>query len=95
MCAHAQPGHVTFDVHWDGSGHRSKVHEATFGFEGDFVDGNATISFSVTDDDSSVVYTSDAAGQSTVSAGVISALGRTMRAQRSRRRARSRRRPSR
>jgi hypothetical protein len=39
------------------------VADATFGFAGHYVSGPATISFTATNDGSSVVYTSDAAGQ--------------------------------
>ena len=64
------PGHASFDVRWDGSGARTKIRDTTFDFAGQFVGGNATIRFVVKDDGSDVVYTSDAAGQKTVSAGV-------------------------
>ena len=65
-----RPSHVSFDVRWAGGGDRMNVRDADFGFVGQFVSGDATISFTCQDDDSPVVYTSVAEGQSTVSAGV-------------------------
>jgi hypothetical protein len=64
------PGHASFDVRWDGSGSPTRIRDTTFDFAGRFIGGNATIRFVVADDGSGVVYTSDAAGQTTVSAGV-------------------------
>ena len=64
------PSHVSFDVRWKGGGARTKLHDTVFGFEGDFVDGPASIEFSTRQDGSKVVYRSDPAGQNTVSAGV-------------------------
>jgi hypothetical protein len=65
-----RPSHVTFDVEWHGGGTRRKVRDRVFDFAGHFVDGPATITFTASDDDDSVVYTSVAAGQSTLYAGV-------------------------
>ena len=65
-----RPSHVSFDVRWHGGGARQVVNDTTFGFGGLVVAGDATITFSCKNDDSPVVYTSVAAGQSTVSAGV-------------------------
>ena len=65
-----RPSHVSFDVRWHGGGDRLKVRDADFGFAGEFVAGDATIDFTCTDDDSPVIYTSVADGQSTLSAGV-------------------------
>jgi hypothetical protein len=65
-----RPSHVSFDVRWQGGGDRMKVRDPDFGFVGQFVAGDATIDFSCRDDDSPVVYTSVAEGQSTVGAGV-------------------------
>jgi hypothetical protein len=62
--------HVSFDVRWLGGGDRMNVRDADFGFVGQFVAGEATIDFSCRDDDSPVIYTSVAEGQSTVGAGV-------------------------
>jgi hypothetical protein len=50
-------------VTWAGRGERRAVHDETFGFEGRYVTGPATISFTASDDDSSVVYASDASAQ--------------------------------
>lgn len=63
------PSHVSFDVRWQGGGQRQKVRDTTFDFGGDFVSGDATISFAVSNDGSGVTYTSEPAGQTTVSAG--------------------------
>jgi hypothetical protein len=57
------PSRVSFDVRWAGHGAPFDLHDATFGFAGHYVSGPATISFTATNDGSSVVYTSDAAGQ--------------------------------
>jgi hypothetical protein len=66
----SRPGHASFDARWDGSGAKSKVRDATFGFAGKFVAGNSTITFTVWDDDApDLRYTSVADGQTTVSAG--------------------------
>ena len=64
------PSTVSFDVKWAGGGTRQKIHDATYGFEGDFVDGPATIDFTAQQDGSSVVYRSNPEGQITVSAAV-------------------------
>ena len=64
------PSHVSFDVRWNGGGHRQKIRDTTFDFAGDFVSGDASIVFSVWNDSSGVTYTSVADGQKTVSAGV-------------------------
>jgi hypothetical protein len=65
-----RPSRVSFDVRWLGGGDRMTVRDADFGFVGNFVAGDATIDFSCSNDDSPVVYTCVADGQSTVSAGV-------------------------
>jgi hypothetical protein len=57
------PSRVSFDVRWAGHGTPVDVHDTTFGFGGHFVTGPATISFAAANDNDSVVYTSDAAGQ--------------------------------
>jgi len=57
------PSRVSFDVRWEGHGAPVDLHDATFGFTGHYVTGPATISFTASNDDSSVVYTSDATGQ--------------------------------
>ena len=64
------PSHVSFDVEWHGGGDRLKVRDTTFDFGGSFVSGDATITFSATNDTTGVTFTSVAAGQNTVSAGV-------------------------
>jgi hypothetical protein len=56
------PSRVSFDVRWHGHGKSSKVRDKTFGFEGQYVAGKTTISFSAAQD-GGVVYRSDHAGQ--------------------------------
>jgi hypothetical protein len=57
------PGHVSFDVRWAGHGDVQRIHDEDFHFEGRYVTGPATISFTTANDDSDVVYTSDPDGQ--------------------------------
>lgn len=66
----SQPAIVSFDVRWTGARPKTKLHDTTFGFEGDFIAGTATIAFTAQDVGSNVVYTSDPAGQTTVGSGV-------------------------
>jgi len=63
------PSHVSFDVVWQGRGDRLKVRDSDFDFGGTFVSGDATVTFSASNDGSGVTYTSVADGQHTVSAG--------------------------
>lgn len=65
-----RPSHVSFDVRWHGGGDRMNVRDPDFGFVNQVVAGDATIEFTAKNDDSPIVYTSVADGQSTVSAGV-------------------------
>ena len=58
------PSRVSFDVRWAGHGAAVDLHDSTFGFMGHYVTGPATISFTGSNDDSDVVYTSDPIGQS-------------------------------
>jgi hypothetical protein len=60
------PAHVSFDVRWDGAGDRQSITDESFGFTGNYVTGNATISFSATDDTTGITYTSHADGQTNV-----------------------------
>jgi hypothetical protein len=53
------PSHVSFDVHWHGHGERRTVHDKTFGFQGNYITGPATISFTASQDGKGVVYRSD------------------------------------
>ena len=65
------PGHVSFDVRWQGGGEPTSIRDPVFGFEGSYIGGNATIMFRVYDDNRrGIVFTSDPTGQTTVSAGV-------------------------
>jgi hypothetical protein len=60
------PSRVSYDVRWSRSGDRQAIRDSTFGFVGDYVPGSATITFEAMDDHGSVIYMSDAAGQSNV-----------------------------
>ncbi len=64
------PSHVSFDARWHGRGERQKIHDTTFGFGGEYVSGETSISFTVSNDGSGVTYQSVADGQTTVGAGV-------------------------
>ena len=57
------PSRVSFDVRWAGHGTSVDLHDPTFGFMGHYVTGPATIRFTASNDNSRVVYTSDATGQ--------------------------------
>jgi len=57
------PSRVSFDVRWAGHGEPVVQHDPIFGFEGQYVTGPATISFTAANDGGSVVYRSDAEGQ--------------------------------
>ena len=56
-------------MHWT-AGDYQKIHDATFGFAGDYRFCDATIAFSASDDGSGVVYTADPGGQTTVGGGI-------------------------
>jgi len=56
-------------VQWHGGGDRQQVRDTTYRFAGSFVDGPATISFTAKNDDSDVVYRSEAHGQKLLYAG--------------------------
>ena len=60
------PSRVSFDVRWAGHGAPFDLHDTTNGFSGHYVSGPATIEFTASNNDSSVVYSSDATGQSNV-----------------------------
>jgi hypothetical protein len=57
------PSHVSFDVRWAGHGHRQKLRDTDFHFTGQYVASATTISFTASNDDGNVVYTSDPGGQ--------------------------------
>ena len=65
-----RPGHVSFDVRWDGHDRRRRIRDDAFRFVGEYRPVQAHIDFRVSDDGSDVVYTSDAHGQKTVSGGI-------------------------
>jgi hypothetical protein len=60
------PSRVTFDVRWAGHGDPIDLNDPTFGFMGHYVTGPATISFTGSNDGSTVVYRSDPTGQTNV-----------------------------
>ena len=57
------PAHVSFDVRWSGGGERTKIRDETFAFWGHYVTGDATVSFTASNDNTGVTFTSDPAGQ--------------------------------
>ena len=57
------PSHVSFDVRWSGDGDRQEIRDETFGFTGHYVNSNATISFTASNDGGDVIYSSVATGQ--------------------------------
>jgi len=63
-------GHVTFDAHWVANGPRQRLRDTDFRYTGRFMPADMRISFTVSDDNSGVVYHSVADGQVTVG-GVI------------------------
>jgi hypothetical protein len=64
------PSHVSFDCRWAGGGKRTTIHDTTYGFEGTFVDGPASMKFVARRDDTGVTYRSDPEDQITVAAAV-------------------------
>jgi hypothetical protein len=56
------PAHVSFDVRWLGHGERRKVRDEAFGFIGEYVTGDAQITFTA-QVDGGPVYRSDPGGQ--------------------------------
>jgi hypothetical protein len=64
------PSHVSFEVTWHGGGDRTKLPDPDFGFTGNYVGGDASISFTAWNDGAGVIYTSDPGGQATIGAGV-------------------------
>src|ERR1700740_2211473 len=57
------PSHVSFDVRWHGRGKRRTVRDKAFGFEGHYVTGRTTVSFTASQDGVGVIYRSDPSGQ--------------------------------
>jgi hypothetical protein len=54
---------VSFDVIWHGGGDRQKIRDEQIGFTGQYVAGPTTVSFTASNDDSDVVYSSVPEGQ--------------------------------
>jgi hypothetical protein len=61
----SRPSHVSFEVLWHGGGETSSIRDTDYGFTGDFVTGDATISFRARNDGSDVEFRSDPDDQST------------------------------
>jgi hypothetical protein len=54
---------VSFEVRWQGDGDRQKIRDEKFGFTGQYVSSPTTISFTASNDNSDVVYSSLPDGQ--------------------------------
>ena len=57
------PSVVSFEVLWHGGGDTSSIRDTTYGFEGQFTTGDATIRFRARNLGSNVEYYSDPNGQ--------------------------------
>jgi hypothetical protein len=60
------PSRVSYDIRWSGGGGRHAIDDKIFDFAGEYVPGPASISFEAMDEHGTVIYRSDAAGQSNV-----------------------------
>ena len=60
------PSKVSFEVRWEGGGDVQEIEDATFGFRGEYVTGDASISFRCQNEHSDVEYRSDPEEQSNV-----------------------------
>jgi hypothetical protein len=60
------PSHVSFDVRWSGNGTRQEIRDEMFHFTGHYVNCDATISFTASNDRGDVIYSSTAADQQNV-----------------------------
>ena len=61
-------GRASYRVDWHGGHHKVKIHDASQGFEGDFVEGPATIEWSATNEDGFRFVSDRASTSTTVSA---------------------------
>jgi hypothetical protein len=57
---------VSFDVRWSGTGTRQTIRDETFGFTGHFMNSNVAISFTASNDNKHVIYSSLPTGQTLV-----------------------------
>lgn len=57
------PSVVSFDVRWHGHGRHRRIRDRKFGFEGSYVTGPTTITFTAKQLGSAVVYRSAPTGQ--------------------------------
>lgn len=65
------PAHTSFEVRWTGGGTHRTIHDTTYGFEGEFVEGPISITFTATNEKTGLTYTSVAdEEQTTVGGGV-------------------------
>jgi hypothetical protein len=55
--------HISFDVRWHGHGRHRRIRDKKFGFEGHYVTGRTTVSFTASQDGGRVIYRSKSAGQ--------------------------------
>jgi hypothetical protein len=65
-----QPGTVSFDVHWRGTGPRGRIRDATFGFNGRYRPAEMSIEFHVKNERTGAAYRSLPHGQITVGGGI-------------------------
>ena len=54
---------VSFDVRWHGHGHHRRLRDKKFGFEGKYITGPTTVTFTAKQHGSNVVYRSVPTGQ--------------------------------
>lgn len=57
------PSVVSFDVRWHGRGQHQKLRDRKFGFEGNYITGPTTVTFTAKQHGSAVVYRSVPSGQ--------------------------------
>jgi len=62
---------VSFDVRWQGKGELTRLSDAANGFNGKFIDSNATIAWSANQPSTHFQFVSAAADTSTTVSGVI------------------------
>ncbi len=61
-------GRASYRVDWHGGHHKVKIHDPSQGFEGDFVEGRATIEWSATNEDGFRFVSDRASTTTTISA---------------------------
>jgi len=63
-------GIASYRAEWHGGHHKVRIHDPSQGFEGDFIEGKATIEFSASNDDG-FRFVSDRASTSTTVSAVV------------------------